>query len=360
MLSRVLLCVRLLAASLVLAAAPLTMASGVRADDARIDGMMRAYDNPDEPGASVAVIKDGVLVHAKGYGLADVEGGVAADALTNYRLASLTKQFTAMAVLILKDKGLLSYDTLLTDVLADFPAYGRAITIRHLLGHTSGLRDYEDLIPSSRTVPLKDQDVVAILKGQRSTYFTPGSAYRYSNSGYATLAVVVEAVSGQSFSEFLAQNIFAPLGMDGTVAYENGINTVAHRAYGYTRSGSGFRRTDQSMTSAVLGDGGVYTSTVDWLKWDDALYTEQLVSQATLTDAFTSGRLTNGQTTGYGFGWQVGTYRGHRRASHTGSTIGFRTAVQRFPEQRLTVLVMINRANTTPWDIAERIADLYL
>lgn len=330
------------------------------ADDARIDQLMRDYDRAGAPGAAVAVIKDGALVHAKGYGLADAEARVAVTELTNFRLASLTKQFTAMAVMILKERGLLALDTPLTDVLRDFPSYGRAITLRHLLNHTSGLRDYEDLIPSGQTTQLRDRDVVAILKRQSSTYFTPGSSYRYSNSGYATLAFVVETVSGMPFERFLAENVFTPLGMDGTLAFVDGVNTVPHRAYGYTQSGSGFRRTDQSLTSAVLGDGGVYTSLVDYAKWDAALYTEDLVSAATLAEAFTPGRLRDGRTTTYGFGWEIGRVSGHRRVSHTGSTIGFRTAVQRFPDDRLTVLVLINRADTTPWDLAAEIAGLYL
>lgn len=329
-------------------------------DDERIDRLFRAYDRTDAPGASVLVVKDGVVVYQRGYGMADLEAGTAADEATNFRLASLTKQFTAMAVMILKEDGRLTYDQALTDVLPGFPAYGSRIKIRHLLNHTSGLRDYEDLIPNGQREQLKDADVVQILTRQSSTYFTPGSQYRYSNSGYATLAHVVAQVSGMRFSEFLEARVFAPLEMRSTVAFEDGINTVPNRSYGYTPNGNGFTRTDQSLTSAVLGDGGVYTSAVDWVKWDEALYTDRLVSTATLAEAFTPGRLTSGAATAYGFGWMIDTYRGKRRVHHTGSTIGFRTAVQRFPDERLTVLVLVNRANAAPWDVAEQVADLFL
>lgn len=330
------------------------------ADDERIDRLFRAYDRADSPGASVLVVKDGAVVYQRGYGMADLEAGAGADGATNFRLASLTKQFTAMAIMILKEDGRLSYDQTLTDVVSGFPAYGSRIKIRHLLNHTSGLRDYEDLIPSGQREQLKDADVVRILMRQQSTYFTPGSQYRYSNSGYATLAHVVAEVGGMRFSEFLENRIFAPLGMGGTVAFEDGVNTVMNRAFGYTASGDGFARTDQSLTSAVLGDGGVYTSAVDWVKWDEALYTERLVGAATLAEAFTPGRLSSGAATSYGFGWMIDTYRGKRRVHHTGSTIGFRTAVQRFPDERLTVLVLVNRANAAPWDIAAQVADLFL
>ncbi len=167
-------------------------------------------------------------------------------------------------------------------------------------------------------------------------------------------------MSGRRFSEFLEERIFARLGMDGTVAYEDGINTVGNRAYGHTANGNGFTKTDQSLTSAVLGDGGVYTSAIDWVKWDEALYGDSLVGAATLAEAFTPGRLASGASTSYGFGWMLDTYRGKRRVHHTGSTIGFRTAVQRFPDERLTVLVLVNRANATPWAVAEQVADLFL
>lgn len=328
--------------------------------DRRIDQLMARYDRARGPGASVAVVKDGVLVHAKGYGLANVESEEKVGELTNFRLASVSKAFTAMAIMILKEQGKLNYDQKLTDVLPDFANYGRNIKIRHLLNHTSGLRDYEGLIPSGQTRQIKDEEVVALLSRQSGTYFTPGSSYRYSNSGYVTLGVIVGKVSGLRFSEFVAEHIFKPLAMTGSVAFEDGLNQVEHRAYGYTASGSGFRRTDQSVTSATLGDGGIYTSATDYPKWDAALYSEQLVSSETLKEAFTPGRLNNGSSTGYGFGWEIGSLSGHRRVSHTGSTIGFRTAVQRFPDDRLMVLVMINQADTAPWDLASQIAQLYL
>jgi CubicO group peptidase (beta-lactamase class C family) len=349
---------RLVLATLVLWSIPLG-ALATPAND-QIDRLFSAYDRPNVPGASVLVVKDGAVIYQKGYGASDLEAGELADEATNYRLASLTKQFTAMAIMMLKEDGVLNYEQTLTEVLPDFPSYGSRIKIRHLLNHTSGLRDYEDLIPSGQREQVKDRDVVELLKRQTSTYFTPGSSYRYSNSGYATLAHIVQTVSGMRFAEFLEERIFAPLGMAATVAYENGVSTVAHRAYGYTSNGGGWDRTDQSVTSAVLGDGGVYTSPVDYFKWDQALYTETLVSAETLAEAFTPGRLSGGARTSYGFGWMLDTYRGHRRIHHTGSTIGFRTAVQRFPDQHLTVLVLVNRANASPWDVAEQIADLYL
>lgn len=221
------------------------------------------------------------------------------------------------------------------------------------------MRDYEGLIPGGTTQQVKDKDVLDILMKQSSTYFTPGSQYRYSNAGYATLAVIVNRVSGISFAEFLENNIFTPLGMKNTVAYEKGISEVSDRAYGYTQRNGKFQRTDQSLTSAVLGDGGVYTSVDEILIWDQALYTDILVSQNLMDMAFTPGKLNSGASTRYGFGWVLDTYKGIKRISHTGSTIGFRSAIQRFPEKELTVVVLVNRAGAQPWETARRVADLF-
>jgi CubicO group peptidase (beta-lactamase class C family) len=330
-------------------------------DSEKIDRLFESYNRAGAPGASVAVYKAGAILYERGYGLADVEANVAATPYTNFRLASLTKQFTAMAIMILKERGLLTYDTTLSQIFPSFPSYGSRITVRHLLGHLSGLRAYEDLIPSSQTEQVSDADVLALLARQSSTVFAPGSQYRYSNSGYCVLGQIVERISGKSFASFLREEIFFPLGMYQSVAFEDGISDIFERAYGYSPSSNGrFSRTDQSITSATLGDGGVYTSVHDYFRWDEALYGETLVSRETLQEAFSSGRTSGGSQTGYGFGWEIGSYAGLKRVSHTGSTIGFRTAVQRFPEQYLTVIVLVNRANSSPWTLAERVVDIVL
>jgi len=329
------------------------------ANDERIDQLFAEYSRPGVPGAAVMVIKNGQPLHMKGYGLAALAEQRRADASSNYRLASLSKAFTALAVVILKERGLLQYDDPITKYLAAFPSYGAAITIRHLLNHQSGFKDYENLIPGGQQTQVTDADVVDLLRAQTSTYFTPGSQYRYSNGGYATLAVIVAQVSGRSYADFLSENVFAPLAMNHTVAFVDGANSVDNRAYGYSGSGSSFQLTDQSTTSAVLGDGGVYSSLNDLYNWDQALYGSQIVTAASWEEIFTPGRLSNGASTSYGFGWQIDTYRDARRLSHTGSSIGFRHALVRFPEKRLTVVVLVNRANVSPWTLADQISDLY-
>jgi CubicO group peptidase (beta-lactamase class C family) len=324
-----------------------------------IDTLMRDYDKPDVPGASVLVMRTGTVTLRKSYGLADVEKGEKVGEDTNFRLASVSKQFTALAALLLVDEGKLALDDKLTEVFPGFPAYGQAIRVRHLLNHTSGLRDYEDLIPSGQTKQVTDADVLSLLQKQSSTSFTPGSQYKYSNGGYCLLAQIVEKKSGLSFAEFVSRRIFSPLGMMDSRVYERDpVPVIPHRAYGYTRSGSGFQRTDQSVTSATQGDGGVYTSAVDYERWARGMDT--LLSTSLMDEIFTPGKLNNGSSTSYGFGWVLDTYRGLKRRSHTGSTIGFRTAVQRFPERDTTIAVFVNRAGAAPWDQAQKIADLYL
>jgi CubicO group peptidase (beta-lactamase class C family) len=327
---------------------------------ARIDALFTEYHKEGVPGASVAVIQDGEVIFKKGYGLANLEEKIPVTTSTNFRLASVTKQFTAMCIMILTEQGKLGFDDDLTRFFPKFPDYGKKITVRHLLQHTSGLIAYEDLIPDSATMQVKDRDVLEMMMQQDSTYFEPGSQYRYSNSGYAVLAMIVEKVSGLSFATFLQKYIFEPLQMHNTVAYEKGMATVAHRAYGYTESENGFEFTDQSMTSAVLGDGGIYSSVEELYKWDQALYTEKLVSKAMLEQAFTSGVLTKDEGVYYGFGWRLDSHRGRRRVYHGGSTRGFRTAYQRFPDDHFSVIVLINRNDANPLQIATQIVDLYL
>ena len=319
----------------------------------KTDQFLKDYDGPDVPGASVGIFREGRIIFRKGYGLANVKDRTPADEHTNHRLASVTKQFTAMAIMMLKERGKLSYDDSITKFFPDYPDIGKQITVRHLLWHTSGLVDYEDIIPKDQTAQLKDRDVLELVKRQHGTYFTPGTQYRYSNGGYALLALIVEKVSGTDFATFLKKNIFEPLGMRDTVAYEKGVSTVPRRAYGYKETDQGFVDSDQSLTSAVLGDGGVYSSITDYYKWDQALYSDKLVSRKTLEEAFTPGRLADGTPTIYGFGWRIEKKASVRVIHHNGSTCGFSTAVRRVPEKQLTVVIFTNRAGSDAHQIAD-------
>lgn len=312
------------------------------------------------PGASAMVLRQGKILYAESFGLADVEQNTPCTAQTNFRLASLTKQFTAMAILLLMERKELSLDEHLTDFFSEYPSSWEKITVRQLLSHTSGLLDYEDLIPSGTTLPARDADVLRLLLERNETYFPPGLKYRYSNSGYALLALMVEVRSGKRFATSLQKYIFQPLNMETTLAYEHGISEVRHRAYGYAKRGARFERDDQSLTSSVLGDGGIYSSTSDLAKWDQALYTEKLVSAPTRELAFTGAAPTEREGTEYGFGWFVGQYRGLKEVWHYGETVGFTTRISRFPEKQLTSIILVNRSDANIGTIPHLIADRLL
>ncbi len=326
----------------------------------KVDELLRDFDRPNVPGASVAVVKDGALVFVKSYGLERIETGKLATPFTNYRIASMTKQFTAMCIMMLHDRGLLDYDEPIARFFPKLPVEAGRITIRQLLGHTSGLVDYEDIIPEDRTDQLNDRDVLRLLERQSATYFAPGTQYRYSNGGYALLALIVEQVSGTGFATFLRENIFVPLGMRETVAYEKGVSTVNRRGWGYRETAEGFVDADQSLTSAVLGDGGIYTSVLDYCKWDAALYGTWLVGHESLAQAFTTGALADGTPTGYGFGWRIEQRGATRVVHHDGGTCGFNSAVRRAPDQRLTVVVLTNRAGKHARQIADELLNWLL
>jgi CubicO group peptidase (beta-lactamase class C family) len=334
----------------------------VRATEARrlVDSLLADYAKPGAPGASVVVVSGGRVLFERAYGLADVESKVRATTRTGYRLASLSKEFTATAVMILAEEGKLSFDDPVSHWLPQLPAYARGITIRHLLNHTSGVWAYEDFVPDSQTYQVKDRDVLQLISRADSLYFPPGTAYRYSNTGYALLALVVEAASGMPFARFMRERVFIPAGMRNTVAYEAGVSTVPRRAYGHAAEGARWVRADQSNTSAVLGDGGIYTSVDDLVRWSRTIFGNRLVRAATHQLAWTSATLANGQSAGYGFGWFVERDAHGLRLWHHGETRGFTNGIVLYPEQRLMVVVLTNRLGGMPWDVAQRIAELYL
>lgn len=303
------------------------------------------------PGASVLVIDQGKPIVRKSWGLADVEAGTKATPATNYRLASVTKQFTAAAILLLVQDRKIGLDDRIRVFFPALPASLESVTVRQLLTHTSGIVDYEDLIPAGTTAQLHDADVLKLLESHDTTYFKPGTSYRYSNSGYALLALIVEKASGKSFATFLHDRIFAPLGMNHTVAFEDGISTVSNRAFGYTLKNGKWARKDQSLTSAVLGDGGIYSSIDDLAKWDAALYDSRLLNDESRKLAFAAHASTDKPEVKYGFGWRIT----GETLWHSGETSGFRNVIIRNPSRRRTVIILTNRDNPEPYETARTI-----
>jgi CubicO group peptidase (beta-lactamase class C family)/microsomal dipeptidase-like Zn-dependent dipeptidase len=320
----------------------------------RVNGLMSSYSG-NVPGASVLVLRDGKPVVRRSYGLADLEQRTPASPATNYRLGSVTKQFTATAILLLNETGKLRLDDPVRKWLPELPEATQGVTIRHLLTHTGGLIDYEDSVPDDAP-QVHDADVLRILATQNRTYFTAGTGYRYSNSGYSLLSLIVERVSGQRFAAFLHDRVFEPLGMHATVAFEDGVSTVPTRAYGYSAANTAWSRTDQSSTSAVLGDGGIYSSVDDLAKWDAALYDDRLLRAESRKLAFTPAAHTDNPSVDYGFGWRIT----GETLWHSGETRGFRNVILRYPERKLTVIVLTNRNEPEPYSTALAVAQLFL
>jgi len=208
------------------------------------------------------------------------------------------------------------------------------------------------MIPESFAAQLHDADVLRLLETQDRTYFRPGTGYRYSNSGYALLALIVQHASGKTFATFLRARILQPLGMQNTVAHEEGISTVTNRAFGYTQEAGRWNRTDQDPTSAVLGDGGIYSSIDDLAKWDAALYDGRLLQPSSLRAAFTPATHTDDPEIEYGYGWRIT----GETLWHSGESVGFRNVIVRYPKRHATVVVLTNRNEPEPYQLALEIA----
>jgi len=303
----------------------------------RIDDRLSAYAG-ERPGVALRIILGNDVILERTSGLARVDAKTPIDAHTNFRLASITKHFTALAVLILIDEGRLSLETRLSAIFPDFPPYANAISIRHLLQHQSGLPDYEPLVPEAQAPRVRDQAVLELLINQPALDFEPGSQYHYSNSGYAVLAQVVEAIAEMPFQTFLADRIFAPSQLSQTIALVDGINAVNHRALGYAIEQDEIEERDQSPYSAVLGDGGVYSSLTDLTTWHLMGFGQHLISPALF------GAMHEPALEDYGFGWRIDEFEGRPRYHHSGSTSGFRHFLAHFPESNLTLILLTNRA----------------
>ena len=358
-------------------------------EDARakqLDAILAKAVTSGQPGLAVLVKKEGTVLFEKGYGLRWIKARAPITPHTDFRLASVTKQFTAMSVMLLERDGQLRYESTLTEIFPDFPAYGKAITIRHLLTHTSGLPDYEDLMDQeekshgkrwSPAHQIQDEEVLALLEKQTRGKFTPGTSWAYSNSGYVVLGLIVAKASGVSYPEFLKRRIFDPLHMQNTLAYQRGSKEIPHRAFGHSRERGKLILSDQSSTSATLGDGGVYSNLEDLSKWDEALGKHTLLSATKMQAALTPVKLADGREphwpaqpdgdnlapgkpVSYGFGWFLDSYPGHPRMWHSGTTIGFRNVIERFTTDHLTIVILSNRADFDPTALSLKIADLYL
>ncbi|HEY8742765.1 MAG TPA: serine hydrolase domain-containing protein, partial [Chloroflexota bacterium] len=297
---------------------------------------------PDGPGAAVIVVREGQVLLRTGYGLANLELQVPVAPHMVFRLGSITKQFTALAILMLLEAGKLALDEPLTTLLPEYPAPSHVVTVEHLLTHTSGIKN---LTSMPELVPLWRKDMtlpeLIDLFKDLPLEFTPGDRYAYSNSGYLLLGAIIERLSGVSYEQFLRERIFEPLGMVHT-AYDHTERIVAGRVSGYQKGKDGLENAPYLSMTQPHAAGALMSSVDDLALWDAALYTERLVRQATLQRAFTPYLLANGVSTGYGYGWGITSHEGHPIIEHSGGIHGFLSDAKRLPADRLFVAVLMN------------------
>jgi CubicO group peptidase (beta-lactamase class C family) len=308
------------------------------------------------------VIQDGRLAYARGYGLANLDWGIPLGPSSVFDIGSVSKQFTATAVALLEMDGVLSFDDDVRRWIPELPDYGKTITLRHLLNHTSGVRDYLTLLSLAGFdfANVFDEEAgVRLIARQRALNFDPGSEYLYSNSGYLLLANVVRRASGKSLRDFLQARVFDPLGMAHTSIWDRNTEVVEERATGYSRTARGWE-IDHAWNFQMGGDGQVLTSIEDLARWDANFYDPRVGGRALLDRLHTRGILVNGDTIAYALGLTLDRYRGLRRVQHGGAWAGFRAMLARFPEQRTSVVIECNRGDANPGAYANAVADAVL
>ncbi len=327
------------------------------------DEVFADLSKPGSPGCALAVARAGKIIYEKGYGLANIEEGVEITPRTVFDIGSTSKQFTAASILLLEKQGKLSVQDDIRKYLPEIRDYGHTIRIRHLLNHTSGLRDYLtlfELAGVNTDSVTTDDDALAIIARQKALNFEPGSDWLYSNSGFFLLSVIVKRVSGKTLRQFATENIFEPLQMTQTVFRDEHTQLVPNRAMAYDPKEAGTGYVLNVSYFEQTGDGAVHTSVEDILKWDENFYSGKVGGKDFLEEIEEPGKLNNGKTLDYAKGLFVGNYRGLRFVDHGGSWGGYRAQLLRFPGQHFSVACLCNLASANPEKRAHEIADVFL
>ena len=327
-----------------------------------IDSLFAEWNTTQSPGCALGIMRNGQLIYSKGYGMANLEYTIPNSDSTVFRIGSTSKQFTAACIILLVEQGRLTLDETLQEIFPDFPDYAKKITIRHLLNHTSGIRDYLQLSFLKGLGDddfYTDDDVMAWLVNQRDLNFEPGAEFLYSNSGYWLLGQIVLEVAGMNLAEFAARELFQPLGMEHTHFHNDHTRIVKYRASGYVPDPrDGYRI---SMTTLdMIGDGGIFTTIKDLKIWDDAFYNSTVLSKSFWEMMTRQGILNNGEQIDYASGLFIGNYKGLKMIRHGGAFVGFRAEMLRFPEQHVTIAILANRSDARPSSLANKVADIVL
>jgi len=326
----------------------------------QVDALFAQWDKPDSPGCALAVIKDGEIIYKRGYGMADLNRKIPISPTMVFNIGSTSKQFTAACIAMLAQQGKLSLDDNIRKYLPELPDFGSPITIRHLIHHTSGLRDIHALweLMDRSEKDLSPDVILKFIARQKELSFKPNDQYLYSNTGYYLMAMIIKRVSGLSQREYAEQNLFLPLGMIHTLFRDNPAVVPKNGSYGYQVNSNKFHvdKTDP----ASVGAYGVWTTIEDLLLWDRNLYSGKVGGAGFLEQMLTRGVLNSGEKIDYAFGLEVSNYRGLRRVEHSGGGFGFRSDYLRFPDQNFSVICLCNVNNVVPWNLTLKVADLYL
>jgi CubicO group peptidase (beta-lactamase class C family) len=333
---------------------------------AKVDALFANWNKRDSPGAALAVVQGGKVLHAKGYGMADLEHDVPITPQTPFYIASVAKQFTAFAIARLAQQGKLSLDDDIRKHLPELHDFGKTVTIRNLIHHTSGLRDYLILLmlAGGRQGDLITQkDALRLLRGQRELDFPPGEQHSYSNSNYILLATIVERVTKQTYHDWMAKNVFEPLGMSRSEVGDDPGRIIKGRAFSYApqpgaKAGVHFKTLVEPISS--YGDGNIFCSAEDLARWLSHFGRPRVGDEATIKQMYEPGKLLDTIPLSYAFGLVIGEYRGLSLIGHGGGWAGYRTYVGWFPEHDLGIIILSNDASFDPQPLAMKVADIYL
>ena len=346
-------------------ASHLAMAQALPPDITKqVDKVFEKWDKPDSPGCALGVYQNGRIVYKHGYGMADLNDDVPITSATVFHVASMSKQFTATSVVLLAQQGKLSLDDDVHKYIPELPDFGERITIRHLVFHTSGLRDQWELLGLAgwrySLDLITDDDVMSVMARQKNLNFKPGDRHIYCNTGYTLMGLIVKRVSGMSLREFTTKNIFEPLGMTHTHFRDDHAEIIKHDALGYEQEGKDkpFR---MSLTNFdTVGATSLHTTVEDLQLWDENFYHPRVGGPAFLQQMLERGKLNSGEQLDYAFGLVVGKYKGLPTVDHGGADAGYRSDLTRFPDQHFSAAVLCNSAETNPTGLVRQVADIVL
>ena len=330
-----------------------------------IDTIFKQWCKQNVPGGAIGIIKDGELMYSKGYGIADLEHDIKISSTSVFNICSISKEFVSFSLLLLEEQGKLNLDDTVQTYLPDFPEYDAPVTIRHFINHTSGIRDVKKLIQlKGKNIfdNLEPEEVYTLIKHQKALEFSPGDKFAWSNSDYFILSMIIEKVSGQSLKTFTQEHIFGPLGMKNTLFYDDNTDLIKNRVFSYNKKNAEDGFDNVIMRFHLVGSFGAYSTIEDLFLWDQNFYKNKLGKggQKIIKNMHEEGLLNNGESSGYAHSVKINNYKGLKTVEHGGSFAGYRSVILRFPDERVSVIILANRDDANLWTMSYQLADVLL